>query len=132
LVLCRVFALVQKMPAPASIADNTHLPGSASRFALFPANSESRRAQQVSENRDEERVRRRRSAQSRISFLDGLVLSEAGDEVRICLLAEARPAKAILPVGRLSAKRSKNWSPDTYRFLLEAPAPGPVGSRKPI
>jgi hypothetical protein len=100
-----VFALVQKTPAAASIADNTHLPGSASRFALFPANSESRRAQKASENHDEERVGRRRRDQSRISFLARTVLSEAGHEVRIFQLAEATSlmrkatANAILPVG---------------------------------
>jgi hypothetical protein len=72
-------------------------------------------------------------------FSHGLVLSEAGHEVRIFLLAEATSlmrkasVNAILPVAWPPlSERSKNWSPDTYRFLLEGPAPGPVGSRKPI
>jgi hypothetical protein len=72
-------------------------------------------------------------------FSHGLVLSEAGQEVRIFLLAEATSlmrkaiANAILPVGWPPlSERSKNWPPDTYRLLLEGLAPGHVGSRKPI
>ena len=72
-------------------------------------------------------------------FSHGLVLSEAGHEVRIFLLAVATSlmrkaiANAILPVGWPPlSERSKNWSPDTCRFLLEGLAPGHVGSRKPI
>jgi len=72
-------------------------------------------------------------------FSHGLVLSEAGREVRIFLLAEAtsrcerRPRMRFSPLaGRPSAKRWKNRAPDTCRFLLEGPAPEPVGSRKPI
>jgi hypothetical protein len=137
---CKRGAESPNRPANASIEENQHgstrIPGSASRFALFPA---TRSAQKASENHDEERVGRRRSDQSRISFLARTGLSEAGHEVRICLLAEATAlmrkaiTNATLPVGWSPlSERSKNWSPDTCRFLLEAPAPGPLGSRKPI
>src|ERR1700720_2415657 len=46
----------------------TYIPGPACRFALFPANRESGRGQETSEDHDEERVGRRRSDQGRVSF----------------------------------------------------------------
>src|SRR6266704_4863047 len=65
-------------------------------------------------------------------FLHGLALAEAGHEVQICLLGEATSlmrkatASAVVPVGwPHSAKRSTNFSPNTFPSLLEEPAAGP-------
>jgi len=73
-------------------------------------------------------------------FSHGLVLSEAGHEVRIFLLAEATSlmrkatANAILPVGwpPLSETLEKLVARACLDFCLGGAAPGPVGSRKPI
>jgi len=78
-------------------------------------------------------------------FAHGLVLAEAGHEVQIFLLAEATSllrksmVNAILPVGwpplsetleKVVAKPLKNLSLNKFRYFLEEPVPGPVGSRK--
>ncbi len=72
-------------------------------------------------------------------FLHALALNEAGHEVQIFLLGEATDlmrkvtAKLSSPsVGRPSAKLSTKLPPNTFPSLLEAPAAGPVGSRKQI
>jgi hypothetical protein len=73
-------------------------------------------------------------------FSHVLVLSEAGHEVRILLLAEAASlmrkttANAILPVGwpPLSETLQKIGRQACLDFLPQGPAPGQVGSRKPI